>query len=200
MRWVVGSNLTIILTGLVCDESRFGGPCSNACLHNSRPLVKKRENVSRYLLAGASKMLFELCMCCLNYFSYVVLLAVIGCRLSRGFAYYTKQALISINLSLIALGMLLAGTCHSIYSTAVIAHKMIEPLLYWFELEYEVQAPEKFDKKRPYVVVMNHQHSLDTAAAAKVNCQTVSSYRSCANKRLGCWFSILGHPLFPFKN
>ena len=64
--------------------------------------------------------------------------------------------------------MLVAGTCHSIYSTLMIANKMLEPLLYWYELEFEVQAPEKFDKKRPYVVVMNHQHSLDTAAAAKV--------------------------------
>ena len=45
---------------------------------------------------------------------------------------------------------------------------MLDPLLYWFELDYEVQAPEKLDKNQPYVVVMNHQHSLDSAAAAKV--------------------------------
>merc|ERR1719270_1032929 len=67
-----------------------------------------------------------------------------------------------------AAGNLLGIFSHGVYSTAVISFKVLEPLLYWFELEYEVQAPEKFDKKRPYVVVMNHQHSLDTAAAAKV--------------------------------
>jgi len=118
-------------------------------------------------------MLFEVCMSCLNYFSYVVLLSVIGCRFSRTFAYYTKQVLIQINLALAALAMYAAGNLlgifsHGVYSTAVISFKVLEPLLYWFELEYEVQAPEKFDKKKPYIVVMNHQHSLDSAAAGKV--------------------------------
>lgn len=131
-------------------------------------------------------MLFEVCMSFLNYFSYVVLLTVIGCRISARFTYHVKLFLIYANFCVTAVVMFVfGGIGHGIYSTCTYSLGFFLPLVYWFDLTFDVQLPENYDKKQPYVVIMNHQHALDAATAGKIWPHLNNRVRVVVKKELG---------------
>ena len=60
------------------------------------------------------------------------------------------------------------GLFHNTHDTSRFTKNLLDPIGKLMGIKFNVKGEEFIDKKRCYIVVANHQHSLDVVAAMQV--------------------------------
>ena len=105
----------------------------------------------------------------LNYCALFVLLLAIACKVSPICVYYTKMAIIYAGL--LNMGMILSiyGLFHKSYETSRLVKTLLDPVGKLLNIEYQVEGQEFIDKSKAYIVISNHQHTIDMVSIMQVS-------------------------------
>ena len=105
----------------------------------------------------------------LNYLALFVLLLTIACKISPKCVYYTKVAIIYIGLMNMGIVLSIYGLFHKSYETSRMAKTLLDPVGKLLNIEYQVEGEELIDKNNAYIVIANHQHTLDMVSIMQVS-------------------------------
>ena len=105
----------------------------------------------------------------LNYLALFILILTIGCKISPRCLYYTKVT--TIYLGLLNMGIVLSfyGLFHKTYETSRMGKTMLDPVGKLLNIKYSVKGKELVDKDRAYIIIANHQHTLDMVSGMQVS-------------------------------
>ena len=111
----------------------------------------------------------------LNYFAFFVLLLTIGCKVSPKCLYYTNVSIIYLGLVNFSIVLSVYGLFHKSYETSRLAKTLLDPVGKLLNIEYHVEGQELIDKNKAYIVIANHQHTLDMVSIMQASNKIVWS-------------------------
>ena len=107
----------------------------------------------------------------LNYLAVFILLLTIGCKVSHTCLYYTKVTIIYLGLMNMGIVLSCYGLFHTTYETSRMGKTMLDPVGKLLNIKYRLRGEELVDKNRAYIVIANHQHTLDMVSGMQVSKQ-----------------------------
>ena len=105
----------------------------------------------------------------LNYFSLIVFLVVVACKISTTCVYYTKLTILYLGIFNCVNLMSIYGLFHKPLKTYKFSKTMLDPIGWLLNIRYTVKGEEHIDKTKPYIIVANHQHVLDMVTGPQVH-------------------------------